>query len=305
MRPKKYLNDEVHGSLKDVYSIIKDRSDFLITNLEELRSRQLINPNQYVTLQIEYSLINKSATNLLANRSETHISEEHYKELKDEYTKKQSDALFVIGGIKADVQKSLNAAENEQKRYNNEFEKIKVKFDVGEIKYDGYDRLQRQYQNKIEKSKKSISELKSLVEAKSSNDIVGIGITSITPFQVVPKPLSTIALNDNISKNPGLSLSSRSRNFISEMIERYLGLSPFLKILAGLVTSSLLAVVWLMVWSAASNLLALNAALSGNSGVSTLIIFIGYAIAYIGAILIEIAGIIMIIYGVRDLWQRK
>lgn len=311
MRSKKYLSDEVYDSLKSEYAILKDRSEYLITSLEELKSSQLINQDQYEILKDECSLIHKTATNLLANKSEGHISEELYNEMKSEYMQKQSDAFIITAGIKADIKISLDIAENDLNIYIKEHDKLGVKFNVGEIKQDEYTRLQRQYQNKIEKSRKSVSELKKLIEAESSKDI--IGIAQATPFQAISKPLSTITLSDNIHrKNPFLGLSSRFRVFASELIERYRGLSSASKIVAGLLTSSLLSAIWLIAWGALVSALLISAASSATSihsesgfNLIMLIIFVFTAIEYIGAVIIEIIGITMIIYGVRDLWQER
>lgn len=308
MRSKKYLSDEVYDSLKSEYITLKDRSEYLITNLEELKSSQLINQDQYDLLKDECSLIYKAATNLLANKSEGHISEEQYNEMKTEYMQKQSDAFIIIAGIKADIKKSLDIAEHELNIYIKKYDKLGVKFNVGEIKQDEYTNLQRQYQNKIDKSKKLVSELKKLVEAESSKDI--IGITQATPFQSISKPLSTITLSDNIPKeNLFWGLSNKFRVFASELIERYRGLSSVSKIVAGLLTSSLLSAIWLIVWGALVAALVISAASSIRSesgfNLTMLIMFIFTAIEYMGAVLIEIIGITMIIYGVRDLWQER
>lgn len=311
MRSKKYLSDEVYDSLKGEYTILKDRSEYLVTNLEELKSSQLINQDQYDLLKDECSLIYKAATNLLANKSEGHISEEQYNEMKSEYMQKQSDAFIITAGIKADIKKSLDIAENELNIYIKEYDKLGVKFNVGEIKQDEYTKLQRQYQNKIDKSKKLVSELKKLVEAESSKDITGV--TQATPFQSISKPLSTAKLSDNIpKKNPFSGLSNRFRVLASELIERYRGLSSVSKIVAGLLTSSLIAAIWLIVWGALASALLISAASSASSirsesgfNLIMLIITIFTAIEYIGAVLIEIIGITMIIYGVRDLWLER
>ena len=308
MRSKKYLSDEVYDSLKSEYTILKDRSEYLITNLEELKSSQLINQDQYDLLKDKCSLIYKAATNLLANKSEGHISEEQYNEMKSEYMQNQSDIFIIIAGIKADIKKSRDIAENELNIYIKEYDKLVVKFNVGEIKQDEYTKLQRQYQNKIDKSKKVVSELKKLVEAELSKDI--IGVSQSTPFQAISKPLSTVKLSDSIpKKNPFLGLSNRVRVFASELIERYRGLSSVSKIVAGLLTSSLLFGIWLIVWyvlGAATTIIA--ASLFRSDSViylMVLIVYIFFAVGCIGGLLIQIIGITMIIYGVRDLWQER
>ena len=142
---KKYLDDDIHDTLKDDYSVIKDRSDYLITNLEELNSRRLLIRDQYETLKNEYTLINKIATNLLLNRIEPAV-------------------------IKADLKKSLNTTENELKQYNNKFED-KFFLNLEDIIQKKYIQFQRQYKKLIEIE--SPTKLDRVVqESTSSNPII-------------------------------------------------------------------------------------------------------------------------------------
>ena len=142
---KKYLDDDIHDTLKDDYSVIKDRSDYLITNLEELNSRRLLIRDQYETLKNEYTLINKIATNLLLNRIEPAV-------------------------IKADLKKSLNTTENELKQYNNKFGD-KFFLDLEDIIQKKYIQFQRQYKKLIEIE--SPTKLDRVVqESTSSNPII-------------------------------------------------------------------------------------------------------------------------------------
>jgi hypothetical protein len=142
---KKYLDDDIHDTLKDDYSVIKDRSDYLITNLEELNSRRLLIRDQYETLKNEYTLINKIATNLLLNRIEPAV-------------------------IKADLKKSLNTTENELKQYNNKFGD-KFFLDLEDIIQKKYIQFQRQYKKLIEIE--SPTKLDRVVqESASSNPII-------------------------------------------------------------------------------------------------------------------------------------
>ena len=142
---KKYLDDDIHDTLKDDYSVIKDRSDYLITNLEELNSRRLLIRDQYETLKNEYTLINKIATNLLLNRIEPAV-------------------------IKADLKKSLNTTENELKQYNNKFED-KFFLNLEDIIQKKYIQFQRQYKKLIEIE--SPTKLDRVVqESASSNPII-------------------------------------------------------------------------------------------------------------------------------------
>jgi hypothetical protein len=303
MRSRVYLNNELYESLKKDYSIIKNRSEFLTANIEDLKSRQLINQDQYEILKDEYALITKSATNLLANKTEAHISEDQYNEFKAEYTKKQSDALMSIGAIKTAIKKSLDNAENELELYNKNFDKIVIRFKVGEMGQDEYSKFQRQYQNRIEKSNESVAELKRLVEAESSEDVIRSAQSK--PFQALSTPLSTFSFSNNIPKSiPSFGISGGFRHRISNMSEKFWGLSPLGKIVTGLVTLSFLAIIWIMFWSWVTAQFALKAASSGSSSFGSIIV-IGYAIAYIGFIIIEIIGIIMTIYGIKELWRER
>jgi len=301
MRSIKYLNDEVHDSLKGDYAIIKDRSDYLLTNLEELNSGLLVNRGQYDALKGEYYLINRSAANLLANKSEGQISEEQYKEMKSEYTKKQSDAFMVIASIKSDIKKSLNAAENELNIYNQEFDKIDVKFKIGEIKQDEYIRLQKNYQNKIEKSQKTVSELKKLVAAESSKDITVV-IKSEGALKDISRPSSLSELSNKLPQGIPISgVLGRSKGFIAGLTERFWGLSSFYKIVTGLLSAFVIPWIWMAFWGVVTGWVLISTMSSSGMALSA----VTYGIGAIGALIIWIAGMIMLFYGVRDMWHER
>jgi hypothetical protein len=305
MRSIKYLNDEVYDVLKGEYDVIKDRSAYLLINLEELNSSQRVNRSQYDALKDAYYLIDKSVTDLLANKSEGHINEEQYKEIKSEYTQKQSSAFIVIANIKSDIKKSLITAENELTRFNQEFNKIDVRFKVGEIKQDDYIKLQRNYQSKIEKSQKSVSGLKNLIEAESSKDISAIVQGAEHPTDI-SKPPSLSEINVKIPKGvPVSGLSMSFTNFIASLTDRYWCLSPFYKIVIGLLTSAIIAPIFLWIFTMVSALLTVGVTYGTGSGFAMILGTVLSIIGGFGAVLIEIAGYIMIIYGIREMWQDR
>ena len=81
--------------------------------------------------------IEEQLANLEVSKSNSEISEEKYKEIKDEYTKKQSDAVLAIASIRNDIKKSINAMESDIRRYNDDLEKNDLRYNAGEIKqYD-------------------------------------------------------------------------------------------------------------------------------------------------------------------------
>lgn len=301
MRSRKYLNDDIHDSLKGEYFVIKDRSDSLITNLEELNSRQLLIRDQYETLKEEYTLINKIAKNLMENRTEAHISEEQYNDMKNEYTKTQSDAFLVIAGIKADLQKSLDTAQNELKTYNNEFEKIKVKSNIGEIKQDEYIRLQRQYQNKIENSKKSISKLKKQIEAESPKDL-DIVVRESVSSNPVSSSLSSTTFRDKIPPFGSSSFSGLFeglKDLFDRGVARFWSLSPVLKIIVGFLVAYIF--MGILGGGLAFIVMAIAAQILGP----VLGILIGYLIGVIFGLTLFITGNLMIFYGARDIWHER
>lgn len=308
MLPKEYLSDEVHDLLRSEYASIKEQSDRLLTNLEELNSSERIIDKEYVALKNEYNLINSSSARLLANKSEGSISEELYNSTKREYSKELDNVFLALAGIKREIRKIVSAEESEIKRYNDELEKIAVRYKTGEIKPFDHDRQRDNYQKKIEGSQKSISGLNKLLTAESSKDIAvevkrqGHPVSISMPSNLsVSIPPSLSGLNEKLPQGVhATGIIGSLRAFISGLKDRYWGLSPTYRIAAGFLTWTIGPSVYALLLSPIM-MWGFYRIATGNyvSGILLLVIF------GIGIFGILIPGMLMFIYGVRDAWRER
>jgi len=94
--------------------------------------------------------------------------------------------------------------------------------------------------------------------------------------------------------------------FIATYVEKFFNLSPILKIVTGSLTSLFIAPILLMIFIYISTLISAGLMYGDHDfGFPMLFGLIIILIAWIGAILIESIGFIMVVYGVRDTWREK
>jgi hypothetical protein len=98
--------------------------------------------------------------------------------------------------------------------------------------------------------------------------------------------------------------------FVAGYIVKFWGLSPFLKIVAGFLTSLFIAPILISIFVFVSSLLSaglMYGSMYGarDIGFAAIFAFILVLLGWIGAILIESIGFVMIVYGVRDIWREK
>ncbi len=308
MLPKKYLNDEVHDLLRREYASIKEQSDRLLSNLEELNTSKRIIDKEYTALKHEYNLINSSVARLLANKSEGSLSGELYNSTKKEYSKELDDAFLTVAGIKNEIKKTVVAEEGEIKRYNDELERNAVRYKTGEIKQFDHDRQRDNFQKKIEVSQKSVSGLKMLLAAESSKDIaievkrqglpVGVSMPSSLSVSIPP---SLSGLSEKLPQGVhATGIIGSFKAFISGLKDRYWGLSPTYRIAVGFLTWTIGPAVYSFLISPIS-MWGFYRMATGNyvSGILVLVILM------IGVLGILIPGLLMFIYGVRDAWRER
>ncbi|MGD0955181.1 MAG: hypothetical protein ABR985_22800 [Methanotrichaceae archaeon] len=101
-----------------------------------------------------------------------------------------------------------------------------------------------------------------------------------------------------------------TEDFIAECIERFWGLSSFLKIVTGFLTSLFIAPIFISIFILVSSLFSVGVmygAMYGarNLGFAAIFAIVLVLLGWIGAILIESTGFVMIVYGVRDVWREK
>lgn len=117
------------------------------------------------------------AENLLANLENLKkgggIDETQYTPMKNEYAKTLNEANVEIGHIKNTVSVELAARQRDLDVYNQELKNLEMRFKVGELTADSYQKTNQRTRQKIEKIEQKIAELKVLVESKSSGEIGG------------------------------------------------------------------------------------------------------------------------------------
>ena len=96
-----------------------------------------------------------------------------------------------------------------------------------------------------------------------------------------------------------------TEDFIAGCIERFLGLSPFLKIVTGFLASSVIAPIFISIFILVSMRFWLGAMYGADLGFAAIFAIALVLLAWIGAILIESTGFVMIVYGVRGIWREK
>ncbi len=317
MLPQKYLSDEIHESLRCEYATIKERSDYLLTNLEELNTERRITNDKYILLKNEYTLINESSGRLLANKSAGSISIELYNQTKKEYSEKLNQSFLAIGGIQSEIRKSIGTEEAEIKRFNSDIERNNLRYKTGEIKQFDYDRQRISYEKKIESSQKTVSELKKLVAVESSKDIAmmvkkqgstsGISIPSsisesMSSKMPVSMPSSLSGLTDKLPQSVDASgFIGKIKGFVSRLKDRYWGLSSTYKIVVGFLTWTFGLLIYGLLVSPIY-LWAFYLSMTGHFIIGILIILL---LGIIGVIGILVPGLLMFIYGVRDAWREK
>jgi len=109
---------------------------------------------------------------------------------------------------------------------------------------------------------------------------------------------------------PGSNAGFSFEKFIAGYIEKFWGLSPFLKIVTGFLTSLFIAPILISIFVFVSSLLSaglMYGSMYGarDIGFAAIFAFILVLLGWIGAILIESVGFVMIVYGVRDIWREK
>lgn len=119
----------------------------------------------------------EGAENLLANLENLKkgggIDETQYTPMKNEYAKTLNEANVEIGHIKNMVSVELAARHRDLDVYNQELKNLELRFKVGELNADAYQKANQRTRQKIEKIEQKLSELKGFAESKSSIEVGG------------------------------------------------------------------------------------------------------------------------------------
>jgi hypothetical protein len=89
-------------------------------------------------------------------------------------------------------------------------------------------------------------------------------------------------------------------------VEKFFNLSPIKKLVTGFLTSLFIAPILMAIFIFMSFLISAGLMYNARDfGIAAIFAFILILIGWIGSVLIESIGFIMIVYGVRDIWQEK
>lgn len=251
--------------------------------------------------------IEEQLANLEVSKSNSEISEEKYKEIKDEYTKKQSDAVLAIASIRNDIKKSINAMESDIRRYNDDLEKNDLRYKAGEIKQYDHNKQLNKYRNKIEESQKTISDFKKLISVGSSKDIT----VEIKGRAAMPSGLSGLSNMLPQAGGPVSGVFGRLKAFFSGLESKYWSFSPIYKMYSGILVMIfgpiVLALLMFPIYSRAADEMIYSVIYSGNLfyGPAFILWALLLVVMYLGMVIISSTGFIMLIYGIRDAWQGR
>ena len=127
-------------------------------------------------LRLAYSKKEK-AEKLLSNLEELKeqgsVTVEHYQSLKQEYEKFLEDAISEVEQIKTEIIGELKKFERNLESLKHDLSNFEARFKVGELPAKNYEKIGGRTQSKIKQTQKKISQLQSLIDSKSSEDIGG------------------------------------------------------------------------------------------------------------------------------------
>jgi hypothetical protein len=111
-------------------------------------------------------------SNLEKLRGDGSVTEESYQAMKAEYNNRLTTTEKQIAEIKVQLSNELQLRRNDLMAYKTELEKLGTKFKVGELPIEKYRASDRKLRLKIQGIESDISQLETLISAKSSADIV-------------------------------------------------------------------------------------------------------------------------------------
>jgi ribosomal protein L40E len=168
---------------------------------------------------------------------------------------------------------------------------------------DAFKENEKKLQNKIE-SPAPVQPVVKKTESKPVKFCRECGAEINAKAEICPK----CGVRTEISRS-GSKEGFSFEKFVAGYIKKFWGLSPFLKIVAGFLTSLFIAPILISIFVFVSSLLSaglMYGSMYGGArdiGFAAIFAFILVLVGWIGAILIESIGFVMIVYGVRDIWR--
>jgi len=115
----------------------------------------------------------KLLSNLEKLREEGSVTDEQYESMKSNYTQAINEATSTIEQIKRGISRDLESEEKTLEAYEQELKNLEARFKVGELSAEEYQKLEQKTRSKIERAQAKVSELKRLLDSKSSADVGG------------------------------------------------------------------------------------------------------------------------------------
>src|SRR5208337_3732590 len=115
----------------------------------------------------------KLISNLENLNTQGSLSAGQYTQIKNGYDKTLSDATTSIDQIKSRIIQKIESEKTNVELLSHALQSLEVRFKIGELESDEFQKDQQKLNEKIRKSENIISELQKLVNAKSSSDVGG------------------------------------------------------------------------------------------------------------------------------------
>ena len=133
--------------------------------------------------------VKKLLVNLEELKSEGSISDEQYDYLKRDYGERVTAADSAIAQRRVELKKRLEDSQTSLANNKLELDRLGLRFKVGELPLEQYERLDRKMRKRINKMEGEIAELERLLKAESSSDL-GVLPTELGKLGAVSKGFS-------------------------------------------------------------------------------------------------------------------
>lgn len=144
----------------------------------------------------------KLLANLEKLKEEGSADAEQYESMKANYTQTLNEAASEIEQIKNGLSKGIESEERILGIYKQELKNLEVRFKVGELLADEYQKSEKKTKDKIDKAQIKVRELKRLFDSETSADVGGYIETQIKKGRgvsiasITPPDLSDITISD-------------------------------------------------------------------------------------------------------------
>jgi hypothetical protein len=115
----------------------------------------------------------KLLSNLEKLKEEGSVETEQYESMKNNYTQTLNEATSEIEQIKNGLSRGIESEERSLEIYKQELKNLEVRFKVGELSAEEYQKAETKTKGKIERAQTKVRELKRLFDTRTSGDVGG------------------------------------------------------------------------------------------------------------------------------------